>query len=171
MLILSCYKDTAILKAYKKLQDEKSDLYNDLSDISNHLILLSQKDLALTLWKIYCDTDENANTISKFRNSINKLLRDNGCECQQVKKEKIDKSIENKLKKMRHKFLAHTDMRRNNSRIEMCELKEFLDGICTEFNRICDVIDDHRVESISEKKIAWQDMIFYTELLALYNPK
>ena len=69
----------SVLKAYEKLQNEKIDSYNIVSHISNHFVLLTQKDLALTLWKIYYDTDPNANTIPKFRNVINKLLRDSDC--------------------------------------------------------------------------------------------
>lgn len=170
-LILCCYKDISVLKAYEKLQNEKIDSYNMVSHISNHFVLLTQKDLALTLWKIYYDTDPNANTIPKFRNVINKLLRDSDCECKQVKQEKINKNTEDKLKMLRRQFLAHVDMERNNNRIEICELKELLDVICREFNRVCDVIDDDKIDNISEINIGWQDMICYTELLALYNLK
>lgn len=170
-LILCCYKDISVLKAYEKLQNEKIDSYNIVSHISNHFVLLTQKDLALTLWKIYYDTDPNANTIPKFRNVINKLLRDSDCECKQVKQEKINKNTEDKLKMLRRQFLAHVDMERNNNRIEICELKELLDVICREFNRVCDVIDDDKIDNISEINIGWQDMICYTELLALYNLK
>lgn len=167
-LILCCYKDISILKAYEKLQKEKSDLYNMVSHISNHFVLLVQKDLALTLWKIYYDTDSNANTVPKFRNAINKLLRDSSCECKQVKQEKINKSTEDKLKMLRRQFLAHVDMKRNNNRIEICELKELLDTICREFNNVCDVVDDDRIDNISEINIGWQDMNCYAELLVLY---
>lgn len=169
-LILCCYKDISILKAYEKLQKEKNDIYNMVSNISNHFILLLQKDLALTLWKIYYDTDSNANTVPKFRNAINKLLRDNGCECNQVKQEKMNKSIEDKLKMMRRQFLAHTDMKRSGSKIEICELKELLDVICRDFNNVCEVVDDDRIVSISKINIGWQDMN-YAELLVLYAQK
>lgn len=170
-LILCCYKDISILKAYEKLQNEKSDLYNMTSHISNHFVRLVQKDLALTLWKIYYDTDSNANTVPKFRNTINKLLRDSDCKDKQVEKEKANKRIEDKLKELRRRFLAHTDMNRDNSRIEICELKELLDGICREFNRVCDVTDNDRIDYISEINIKLQDMYCYTELLALYTQK
>lgn len=169
VLILYCYKDISILKGYEELQNKKKDLYEMVSNISNHFILLVQKDLALTLWKIYYDTDPNANTVSKFRNTVNKLLRDSGCECKQVKQEKINKSIETTLKELRRQFLAHVDMKRSNNRIKICELKELLDVICKEFNRVCDAIDDDRIIKISEIDIEWQDMSCVTELLALYS--
>ena len=155
----------------KELQNKKNDMYNIVHQISNHFIVLVQKDLALTLCKIYYDTDPNANTVPKFRNTINKLLRDSDCECKQVKQEKINKNTEDKLKMLRRQFLAHVDMERNNNRIEICELKELLDAICREFNNVCDVVDDDRIVNISEINIGWQDMICYTELLALYNLK
>ena len=170
-LILCCYKDISILKAYEELQKEKKELYNMFPRISNHFVLLVQKDLALTLWKIYYDTDSNANTVPKFRNTINKLLRDSGCECKQVKQEKINKSTENKLKALRRQFLAHVDMKRNNGRIEICDLKDLLDTICREFNRICGVVNNDKVFKISEINIGWQDMNCYTEILMLYSKR
>ena len=71
---------------------------------------------------------------------------------------------------MRREFLAHADMKRDSSKIEISELKELLDLICSEFNRVCDVIDDDRIVNISEN-IEWQDAACRTELLALYDQK
>ncbi len=167
-LILCCYKDISILKAYEKLQKENSDLYKRALTISNHFVVLMQKDLALTLWKIYYDKKPNANTITKFRNAVNKLLKDSDRNFKPVKKEKISKNIEKKLIIMRRQFLAHADMKRNSSKIKICELKKLLDSICSEFNRVCDVIDDDRIINISEN-IEWQDVVCRTELLALYE--
>ena len=59
-------------------------------------------------------------------------------------------------------------MKRNNNTIEICELKELLDTICREFNNVCDVVDDDRIDNISEINIGWQDMNCYAELLVLY---
>lgn len=160
--------DRAVLAGYNDL--ETTDAHNMALNISNHFVRLVQKDLALTLWKIYYDTNKNANTVSKFRNAINKLLQDSDREFKPVKKEKTNKSIENKLIMMRREFLAHADMKRDSSKIEICELKELLDLICSEFNRVCDVIDDNRIGNISEN-IEWQDMACRTELLALYDQK
>lgn len=170
-LILCCYKDISILNAYEKLQKEKNDLYNETSHVSNHFIVLVQKDLALTLWKIYYDINPKANTVPKFRNAINKLLIDGDSESKTIKNEKTNRNIENKLKMMRREFLAHTDMERNSSKIEICELKELLDSICNEFNRVCDVIDDDRIVNVSEMNIGLQDMTCYPELLVLYSQK
>lgn len=170
-LILCCYKDISILEAYEKLQNEKRDLYNMVIHISNHYVVLLQKDLALTLWKIYCDNDKNANTVSKFRNTINKLLRDSNCKDKQASKEKVNESIESKLKVLRRQFLAHTDMTRSDSRIKICELKELLDTLRREFNRVCSIVDDDRIKEITEIEIELQGMNCRMELLALYNQK
>lgn len=170
-LISDCYKYSSILKAYEKMQKEKSDLYNRVPHISNYFVLLVQKDLALTLWKIYYDTDPNANTVPKFRNTINELLRDSGYNDKCVKREKINKSIEDKLTPLRKKYLAHVDMKRNDNRIEICELVELLNAICRDFNRVCDVIDDDRFSNISQMDIDLQHMYYYTELFALYDQK
>lgn len=170
-LILCCYKDISILKAYEKLQKENKDLYDMVPHISNHFVVLVQKDLALTLWKIYYDIDSNANTVPKFRNAINELLRNKGCGSKQVKQEKINSNISNTLGTMRRKFLAHADMKRNGSKIDICELKDLLDKICKEFNKICEVVDNDKISGISEIKISCQDMDYYPELLLLYDWK
>ena len=60
-------------------------------------------------------------------------------------------------------------MTRSDSIIKICELKDVLDDICREFNRVCDVIDDDRVVKISEINIGLQEMTCYKELLSLYH--
>lgn len=168
-LILQCYKDISILDGYKKLQTKRTELYNMVPNISNHIVRLIQKDLALTIWKIYFDTNPNANTIPKFRNIINNQLRNSGNECKQVKKEKLDEDFTSKLVSMRKQFLAHADMTRNDSKIEISDLKGVLDAICKEFNNVCSVVDDERITGISEINIGLQDMNYQVELLALYS--
>lgn len=170
-MIICCYKDVSILTGYETLQKDMRDAYNMAPTISNHFVLLLQKNLALTLWKIYFDKNQDANTVPKFRNAINELLRSTSCQGKQVKKEKINGNVESKLKQLRRQFLAHVDMTRSDSRILICELKDLLDAICREFNNICDVIDDDRVFNISEGKIGSQDMCCIIELVELYNRK
>lgn len=167
--ILRCYQEISVLEAYETLQKQQMDLYKRVCHISNLVVLLSQKDLALTIWKIYLDTNQNANTVAKFRNKINTFLKNSGYENKTVKKEKINKIIVNKLTMMRRQFLAHTDMTRSDSIIKICELKDVLDDICREFNRVCDVIDDDRVVKISEINIGLQEMTCYKELFSLYH--
>lgn len=167
--ILRCYQEISVLEAYEMLQKQQMDLYKRAFHISNLVVLLSQKDLALTIWKVYFDTNKNANTVAKFRNTINTLLKNSGCEDKTVKKEKINKIVLNKLMMMRRQFLAHTDMKRSDSIIKICELKDVLDDICREFNGVCDVIDDDRVVKISEINIGLQEMTCYKELFSLYH--
>lgn len=168
-LIEQCYKDISMLDGYKELQTERTEWYNTALNISNHIVRLLQKDLALTIWKIYFDLDPNANTIPKFRNAINNELRNSGNAHKQVKKENLDSSFTCKLLSMRKKFLAHTDMKRNDSRIEISDLKDILDTICKEFNNVCNVIDDERVNGILDMEIGIQNMMCRIELSKLYS--
>ena len=168
-LILHCYKDISILDGYKELQTKRAEIYNRIPNVSNHIVQLVQKDLALTIWKIYFDGDKNANTIPKFRNRINDELRKIGFEYKQVKKGKIVGDVESKLVSMRRQVLAHTDMTRSNSRIEISDLEDMLNVMCKEFNNICNVIEDERVIGISDIDIGLQDMNYQVELLALYS--
>lgn len=73
-MIKQCYCEVAILEAYIELQKDRPDLYNKVINISNQFVFLLQKDLELTLWKIYYDNDSKANTIPKFRNTVNDIL-------------------------------------------------------------------------------------------------
>lgn len=168
-MILQCYRNISILNVYKELQTEKTETYNMYSNISNHIIRLVQKDLALTIWKMYFDTDTKANTIPKFRNTINNRLRefDNGHK--KIYKSKFNADTIKKLECMRMKFLAHTDMTRSNNRIEISDLMEILDTMCNEFNNICSVIEDERVNGITDVNIGFQNMIYQAELLTLYS--
>lgn len=170
-LIMQCYRDVSILEFYMELQAKEFELYKRLPNIGNHIVRSTQMELALTLWKVYFDKDSKANTIPKFRNSINSKLLDCGNGGKKIRREKIAKDVEEKMNLIRMKFLAHADMTRSNSRIEISDLSKLLAIMCKEFNNICSVIDDERVNSISETKVALQDIILRDELQKLYNLK
>lgn len=168
-LIMQCYKDVSILKVYMELQTKKLELYNIAPHISNHIVRSTQKELALTLWKIYFDKNPKANTIPKFRNLINEKIQQHDNKDKQIEKAKINKDVEVKLNLMRREFLAHVDMTRSDSRIEISDLSDLLDIMCKEFNNICSVVNDKSVNSISEISVGLQDMTLRGELLVLYN--
>ena len=170
-MIKQCYCEVAILEAYKIIQKEKQDIYASTQDISNHFIILMQKDLVLTLWKIYYDSDSKANTIRKFRNSVNDILRKCNCCDKQVKKEKGNRKVEEIVKMMRRQFLAHTDMTRGDNRLEVSDMCELLDVMCKEFNCVCEAIDDDQVVGISEIEIGLQEYSCQMQLLLLYIQK
>ena len=170
-LIMQCYKDVSILKVYMEVQIKELELYSITPNISNHIVWSTQTELSLTLWKIYFDKNSKANTIPKFRNLINEKIRKYGKKNEQIEKAKIKKDVEDKLNLMRREFLAHIDMARSNCRIEISDLSDLLDIMCKEFNNICSVIDDERVNCISERDIELQGFKLQVELLALYNQK
>ena len=168
-LIIQCYKDVSILKVYMELQAKECEVYSMTPNVTNHIVKATQMELALTLWKMYFDNDSKANTIPKFRNSINGKLHTYGIKGQRINRSKIKKEIEDNLNLLRRQFLAHADMTRSDNRIEMSDLFNLLDVMYKEFNCICSVIDDDRVSGISEENIGLQDMEIQVELLALYN--
>lgn len=167
--ILSCYKDVAILSNYQRMQVEQSAIYTTFGNFNNHCVLLLQKDLALTVWKIYFDTNPNANTVRKFRNSINLLLRKLNADGVQVKKESINKKFEKTMLNMRKQFLAHCDMTREDSRLEISSIKETLDTIRTEFNNVCNAIDDENVKYISDIELEIIEMTYAIEMASLFK--
>lgn len=128
-------------------------------NISDQFVFLLQKDLELTLWKIYYDNDSKANTIPKFRNTVNDMLRNCNCPDKQVKKQKGNRKTEETVKIMRRQFLAHTDMTRDDSRIEVSDMSELLDVMCKEFNCICEVVDDDQVVGMSKMKLENKNIV------------
>ena len=92
--------------------------------VAEHYIKLMQRDLALTIWKIKIDTNSNANTVSQFRNKINQLMKNNNLCVKQVKAIKLDKKIRDDINYIRSRYLAHTDMNRQDSKIEISDLKK-----------------------------------------------
>ena len=77
-LIFQCYKDISIINGYRELQTRKTECYNLTTNLNNHMVWMVQRDLALTIWKIYFDTNPKANTVPKLRNCINDKLRNSG---------------------------------------------------------------------------------------------
>lgn len=168
-IILDCYKDVFILERYKKLEDEKNEMYVESACISTHFVFLAQKDLALTLWKIYCDIDSKSNTIPKFRNDINDKLRESGYIDKQVEKKNKNGYIENELNRIRQKFLAHTDINRTDSRIKISELNYLLSRVLEEFNDVCEVIDNKDINRISQATIDLEKLRCNIALNVLYE--
>ncbi|CCZ27683.1 unknown [Firmicutes bacterium CAG:194] len=168
-IILHCYKDLVILDFYRTLQIGDKEKYCKSININNHFVVLLQKDLALSLWKICFDNDPKANTVSKFRNNINKLLREDGRAVDQVKKEVISQEVKNDIINMRKQFLAHTDMTRKNSRLEIKKLSELLESIRAEFNNVCDAINDENVKRISDMELGKNEMSYTIEMVSIYR--
>lgn len=168
-LILCCYRDVSILKVYETLQEENNDFLKMTPKNSKYYVLLLQKDLVLTLWKLYCDNDKNAETIQKFRNDIKK--KDRSIELEKL--EIINPNTIRKIEQMRNQYLAHTDMTRKGSRIEIAELKKMLDTICREFNKVSKAIGDDRIKNseILKAEIDLQVIGYEHELRLIYNQK
>lgn len=85
----------------------------------------------------------------------------------QTSREKMNDHLTDRLGSLRNQFLAHVDMTRTDSRIQISELKGILDIMCKEFNNVCSVIDDQRVSGISNITIGLQDMDYQSELIML----
>lgn len=169
-IILQCYIDLTILDSYQKMQMEYKETYKTFANFNSHYILLLQKDLALNVWKIYFDKDSNANTVAKFRNSVNEILRELGKNSVQVKKAKgINPEVEKVLLDMRKQFLAHMDMTRGNGRLEISDMKNMLDIICAEFNNVCDVVNDDDIKRITDIQLGMIEMSYTIEMRALFS--
>ena len=153
-MILQGYQDVAILNSFEQMRKNQDEFPETVKGVANHFIVLCQKDLALTIWKIKLDTNPNANTVSQFRGKIGQELRKSDPTAGRIKKYNLDSTLETELTNMRKRYLAHTDMTRGDSQIKISELESALNGIRGEFNATCNVIDDDRVQQITEGEIA-----------------
>ena len=70
---------------------------------------------------------------------------------------------------MRKQFLAHTDMTRKNSRLEIKKLSELLESIRAEFNNVCDAINDENVKRISDIELGKNEMSYTIEMVSIYR--
>ena len=153
-MILQGYQDVAILNSFEQMRKNQDEFPETVKGVANHFIVLCQKNLALTIWKIKLDTNPNANTVSQFRRRIGQELRKSDSTAGRIKKYNLDSTLETELTNKRKKYLAHTDMTRGDSKIKISELESALIGIRGEFDATCNVIDDDRVRQITEGEIA-----------------
>lgn len=150
-LILKAYIDKSIIVAteqesVKHLADNSFE--SRKSDVLGHLIELAKNDLALTVWKIYCDNDNRANTLKHLNAYLNSK------EICLHKKTKLSQKFDDLISELdafRKKFLAHNDSGRTNVSLPLSELYLVLDEIRNIYNDLCSPFIDDRVQKIKDE--------------------
>lgn len=166
--ITQCYKDIAIIDYYRELQKKGSDILREYATLNNHIIRLAQKDLALTIWKITCDGNNDSNTVHKFRKKVNDILDEKGLGNQRAKKTVYKKGAE-KLCRMRNEYLAHIDRARKDSRLEIDDLTAILEKACEEFYRLCIVFADEKCPAVTIGEYKWEGYRLSMQLAHLFS--
>lgn len=132
-VILQCYADIILLETFDKL----SDIEKGSSFIEFHLSYIVKMDLALNVYKICIDKNKSANTIPKLVNCVNRDFKDDKM-FEPIKKNKMDKLLENELKEMRSTFIAHLDINHNNKSIQINSIKTVVMNAKEDYNKVCD---------------------------------
>ena len=122
----------------------------------------------LTIWQIYCDEDDKANTIQHLSHDINGKNA-------KLPKIYIKKKLKTHLNWMRNEYLAHNDKEKkklsngdqgDKVRIEIKALSALLDGLREQLNSLCRPDLDSRVSEITDKKLA----LLREEICSSFDP-
>ena len=149
-LLNTAFMDKSLLKMNDSIRADRIALKKQNSDILQHLCNLIKRDLALTIWKIYIDDDEKANTIKKLNSFVSKLGN----------RPKVSIKLSSKYKRvckditqMRNTSLSHADWCGSNSTIIINDLFGILDEIKNMYNSMCDITLDDRVQQLEKRDI------------------
>ncbi len=138
-LINNAYMDKYLLEEIHKFSIEiyhnKNEVDSRVISVINHFCELIKKDLCLTIWKIYCDENQKANTLKALGRHLSSIT-----------KKLYDTSLPKELRKhtttitrLRSKWLAHNDINSANSTIQIQDLCAILDNLRAIFNSLCDI--------------------------------
>ena len=140
------YQALAILSALDRIKSRINSNDHRFS-IIKYLCESAKIDLALSIWKIYFDTDKDANTVKHLES----FLRRNGYQIKgNTKLSSRSKKIEYKLNRMRNTYLAHLDKDQSQISIKIADLESVFLEIVEMVNSLCDKSIDDRVQPISE---------------------
>lgn len=152
-LLFQAYLDKYVLDSVDYF---KSNLLNEnTADNGNaifviaHICDLAKRDFALTLWKVFYDDGNDANTVKK----MNRYLHDNyGLKYKIAETENI-KKIRTQIKDARHGFIAHNLMNDAGRKLKVSDLFSALEDVRKIFNDLSLKTIDNRATALSDVQI------------------
>lgn len=111
--------------------------------VLGHISALLKKDLCLVIWKVYCDTDQRANTIQ----ALNRFLMPITGKRYETKISKEIRPLEKTLETMRKQWLAHNDQEQEDLSLLTTDLYRMLDEICELLN---DMMENSVASNVTE---------------------
>ena len=145
-LLISGYYDALMLQTIDEIRPESKNYAGASFMALVHVSELLKRDLALTIWRIYVDSDPKANTIKH----LNDFLRRNGVETQQ-KLTLSNRALKEKLERVRNSFLAHNDVKKSDVTIDISDLYIALDEIRLMLNGLCFPNIDPKVTQLTDQ--------------------
>lgn len=158
-LIYQGYTDYYILKEidhYNEIvQEGKRALPQGSYMVLRHYCDLVKSDLGLLLWKV-TDSDSQSNTVVTLGTYLAKTYKK---QCGHPLSKKSKHIRDNELLEIRRKFLAHNDIQKSGTKIEVSTLFELLNDVKQTLNSMCFPDIDDRVKIIEDSQtyvIAYQ---------------
>ncbi len=138
------------METYNKVvNDEKKALPSSSFIILKHFCDLVKKDYALVVCKLF-DSDSNANTIESFKQFV---FRNFDLRCTKRISPDSKRFINNDLRPLRNRSIAHNDIQKNGLIVDVSPLKSILLELIDMLNDMCYSDKDDRVEPIKQTEI------------------
>ena len=161
-LLLQAYLDKYILESIDEFKlsiskETPSGIGNTIFMIA-HICDLTKRDLALTLWKVFYDDSDDANTIKKLNRYLfaHYKIKYKIVETENVKK------IRPLISRARHGFIAHNLMEDSGRVLQIQDLLNALEDIRVYFNNLSMEALDYRVSALTDARV--YSLSFYEKM-------
>ena len=161
-LLLQAYLDKYILESIDEFKlsiskETPSGIGNTIFMIA-HICDLTKRDLALTLWKVFYDDSDDANTIKKLNRYLfaHYKIKYKIVETENVKK------IRPLISRARHGFIAHNLMEDSGRVLQIQDLLNALEDIRVYFNNLSMEALDYRVSTLTDARV--YSLSFYEKM-------
>ena len=161
-LLLQAYLDKYILESIDEFKlsiskETPSGIGNTIFMIA-HICDLTKRDLALTLWKVFYDNSDDANTIKKLNRYLfaHYKIKYKIVETENVKK------IRPLISRARHGFIAHNLMEDSGRVLQIQDLLNALEDIRVYFNNLSMEALDYRVSALTDARV--YSLSFYEKM-------
>lgn len=115
-----------------------------------HLCELAKRDLVLTVWKLYFDSDSKANTVRSLKRYLYSIGYKKDCKMKLSKEVSL---IEKPLRKLRSEYLAHIDSNIDYNTVSIELVVKAFYEIVEMAKCLCDANIDDRAKPISDISI------------------
>lgn len=149
-MLIKSHIDDAILKAAENynaaISRGKIKLNKESHLILSHILELAKSDLVLNLCKIYYDGREEGYKLLKLKNVLTNKGHKKDVELNVSEKYPL---LREQIRAMRDKYLAHSELNRQVTPLNMADVLGALEVITDIYNKLCDTDIDERVQQVT----------------------
>lgn len=153
-LLFEAYLDKAFLDSVEMYKEEiPTEITEEIKDatfVLSHICELAKRDMALSLWKIYYDDSDDANTLKR----LNRYLYSNYRVRYKIVETDNIKNARSILKKARNGFIAHNLMDDTGRVLQIADLFAAMQDIRCIFNDLCFKEVDSRAKELTDFDIS-----------------